>query len=373
MKLAFVSDAIYPYNKGGKEKRLHEITTRLARDGHEVHIYTMHWWDSPQTTRTEHGVHLHAICRYHDMYAGDRRSMREAVLFSLACFKLLRERFDVVDVDHMPFFPIFAMRIVCLLKRKKLYGTWHEALTTRDWMSYMGRAGLVASLIERASIRLPHHISSASPHTTELLADHHRRRKRVSTVPCGIDTSLIDSIQPAKVRCDVLFTGRLVKDKNVALLVRAIAVLARDNPQIRCIIVGHGVERKRLGKLIEKLGLQRQVSLLEPLPQASDVYAYMKAAKVFCLPSNREGFGIVALEALACNTPVVTSNASANGAKSLIDDGQNGSVVDAKPSAIAQALAYWIEQADAEARDLASQVVDYDWDNVIQKQLEVYA
>jgi glycosyltransferase involved in cell wall biosynthesis len=41
-KIVFVSDAIYPYMKGGKEKRLHEITTRLARMGHDVHIYTMH-------------------------------------------------------------------------------------------------------------------------------------------------------------------------------------------------------------------------------------------------------------------------------------------------------------------------------------------
>lgn len=370
MRLAFVSDAIYPYNKGGKEKRLYEITTRLARAGHDVHVYTMHWWNGPETTRTEDGVQLHAISAYYEMYAGDRRTLREALLFGLATFKMLREKFDVVDVDHMPFFPIFAMRIVCWLKRKKLYGTWHEALTYRDWLSYMGKSGVVASIIERMSIRLPYHISSASPHTTELLASYHHRRKRVTTVPCGIDTSYINGIKPANVNCDVFFAGRFVKDKNVALLVRAIAVLAKTKPDVRCVIVGHGIEKERLSQLIQELNVSKQVSLLEPFPEASDVYGYMKTAKVFCLPSNREGFGIVALEALACNTPVVTSNSPANGAKSLIREDHNGSVVDTTPEALAKALAYWIEQPK---QDIASEVAEYDWDNVAKKQIEVYA
>lgn len=41
MKIAMVSDAIYPYNKGGKERKIYEIATRIAAKGHEVHIYTM--------------------------------------------------------------------------------------------------------------------------------------------------------------------------------------------------------------------------------------------------------------------------------------------------------------------------------------------
>lgn len=370
MRLAFVSDAIYPYNMGGKEKRLFEITTRLAGMGHEVHVYTMHWWDGPEKTRMEHGLHLHAISPKYEMYKGDRRTMKQAIMFALACFRMRREQFDVVDVDHMPFFPIFAMRIVCFLKRKKLYGTWHEALTYQDWTSYMGRIGVIASMIERIGIRLPYRISSASVHTTRLLASYHHRRHGVHTVPSGIHTELIATIPPADIRCDVLFAGRLVKDKNVALLVRAMSLLAKKKPDVRCTIIGHGIEKERLAQLVTELGLQKQVRLLDPLPEAGDVYAYMKAARVFCLPSNREGFGIVALEALACNTPVVTSNAPANGAKSLITDGKNGSVVETTPEAIAAALEFWIGQ---KKQDYASGVAEYNWDNVAKKQLEVYA
>src|SRR3989344_1109907 len=123
MKIAIVSDAVYPYNKGGKEKRIYEISTRLAKLGHEVHIYCMDW---PSLARTLDGVHLHAISPYYPLYSGERRSIRQAILFSLHCLKLIFEDFDVIDVDHMPFFPLYTVKLVCLLKGKKMLATWNE-------------------------------------------------------------------------------------------------------------------------------------------------------------------------------------------------------------------------------------------------------
>src|ERR1700733_13296072 len=102
-RFAFVSDAVWPWNTGGKERRLWEITRRLARDGHDVHIYTMKWWDGPRSVDADGGP-LHAIMAKRPLYHGERRSMLEAVLFGLATLKLLVVPFDVVDVDHMPFF-----------------------------------------------------------------------------------------------------------------------------------------------------------------------------------------------------------------------------------------------------------------------------
>jgi glycosyltransferase involved in cell wall biosynthesis len=47
MKIAFVTDVAYPYIKGGAEKRIYELSRRLAASGHDVHVYSIQWWDGP--------------------------------------------------------------------------------------------------------------------------------------------------------------------------------------------------------------------------------------------------------------------------------------------------------------------------------------
>ncbi|HET7302437.1 MAG TPA: glycosyltransferase [Candidatus Saccharimonadales bacterium] len=368
-KIVFVSDAIYPYFKGGKEKRLHELSKQLVRMGYDVHIYTMKWWKQPEKTRIEHGVKLHALCKHYEMYHGNRRTIREACMFSLACFRLFRVRFDVLDVDHMPFFPILTTWIVCKLRRLRLYGTWHEALSSKDWTEYMGKSGYIAALIERMSVRLPHAITAASLHTKEKLANIHGRIDRVGLVASGLDLQLLEDIEPADTKTDILYVGRLVKDKNIDRLFDAVSIIAGRNPGVRCTIIGHGLEEQRLRKQAKKQGIADNVTFLKPLARAEDIYAYMKAARVFCLPSVREGFSIVTLEALGCGTPVVTTNAEANAARHLIEPNKNGSIVPCDPKHIAQALSFWIDQA---GRVSIPEVTQYDWRNLAQDQVEIY-
>jgi glycosyltransferase involved in cell wall biosynthesis len=370
-KIVFVSDSIYPYMIGGKEKRLHEISKRLAGMGYDVHIYTMHWWKDPNKTRIENGVTLHALSQLHEMYKGDRRSIKEGILFGLACFKLFRVRFDVLDVDHMPFFPILSSWVVCMTRRRTFYGTWHEALSTQDWKNYMGLSGYIAAIIERISVRLPHTIIAASPQTKELLQTIHGRNRRVGMIGSGIDTDLMRSIQPINKRCDVLYAGRLVKDKNIDVLLKAMQRIVADNPEVKCTIIGKGTEKSRLKKQAAQLGLKKNVTFIAPLADAADLYAYMKSAKVFCSPSTREGFGIVSLEALGCGTPVITIDSPANAARHLIRDGQNGSIIPLKPDALADAIEHWI--AAAQKTDIALQASQHGWDRLAQKQAEVYA
>ena len=367
MRIVFVSDAIYPYNKGGKEKRLHELSTRLAAMGHEVHIYTMHWWATPEATRIESGVRLHAISRRYDMYHNGRRSMKQAVLFSLACLKLFTAKFDVMDVDHIPLFPVFAAWLVCAARGKRLYATWHEALSADDWVGYMGAMGRLAALVERASTMLPYQITAASGQTKRLLALHDGRRKRVAVVASGVDTALLRQVKPMRERVDVLYTGRLVRDKNVAILITAMAVVAKQRPGVRCVIIGHGIELANLRRLVRKLHLQETVTFMEPLADARDVYRYMKRAKVFVLPSIREGFGIVALEALGCGTPVVTVDVPANATRELVANGRTGSVVDLDAEQIAVAIMYWMD-----AGKLAGEYLADDWQDLAEKQLRLY-
>lgn len=60
MKIALVSDAVYPYHKGGKERRIHELSIRMAEKGHDVHLYCMKWWKTKEETVVHQNVTYHA-------------------------------------------------------------------------------------------------------------------------------------------------------------------------------------------------------------------------------------------------------------------------------------------------------------------------
>jgi glycosyltransferase involved in cell wall biosynthesis len=370
MKIAYVSDSIYPYNKGGKEKRLYELSTRIAKQGHDVHIYTMHWWKSPEKTIKQDGLTLHAITKKHEMYKGNRRSIKQGILFGLACFKLIKAKFDVIDVDHMPFFPVYSAWVVCLLKRKKLYGTWHEALSKQDWINYMGKLGIIAYYIEKLSIKLPYKISVSSHLTIQNLREYHGRKKGLTLITPGVDFVEVKNIKPSKNKIDVLYVGRLVKDKNVDVLINSIGILVKKSKNLSCLIIGQGPEKDNLIKLIQKHDLRQNVILIGPLKNSNDIYAQMKSSKVFALPSVREGFGMVAIESLACNTPVITTNAKANAAKDLIIENKNGSVIKLNEDNLAIAIQKWLTNNPSEILKTISH--EYDWDALATKQIGVY-
>jgi ribosomal protein L7/L12 len=280
MKIAVVSDAIYPYNKGGKEKRIYELTKRLAAKGHDVHVYTMKWWKGLNHV-VEQGVHLHAICAYYPLYSGDRRSIAQGIMFGLSCFKLITQKWDVIDVDHMPYFPLYFTKLVCILKRKKMISTWHEVWGKEYWMTYLGVwKGLIAWCVEKYSIYMPDTIIADMYETVKRLRNNLHYRGPITTIPVGIDLEYIDSVIPSSQQYDILFSGRLLKHKNVDILVEAVAILAKDNPSITCCIVGDGPEKESITTLIQKLDLSKNITLVPFVEDHKMLISFMKSAGV---------------------------------------------------------------------------------------------
>lgn len=371
MIIAIVTDAVYPYSKGGREKRLFEISTRLVALGQEVHIYSMKWWEGPDD-RVERGVRLHGIAKFRSQYRGSRRSIRQGVSFGLACLRLITKQFDVIDVDHMPYFPVFSVWLVCKLRRRKLFATWHEALELSEWTGYMGTVpGLVAAGIERVSVRLPDVITANSNHTRSRIAAQLHRSAGICVVPPGADDMAIRRVVALPVSWDVLFIGRLVKDKNVTLLIKAIHLLLERGNSVQCMIIGQGTEESKIRAEIDELGLASCIQMKPFLPDARAVYSLMKSSRVFVLPSLREGFGMVVLEALLCGTPVVTVNAVGNGSKDLVEDGVTGAVVEPEASALAGGIEEWrVRKPDGAAISRLSR--EHDWQRLAVKQLAIY-
>lgn len=336
-KFAFVSDAAFPFNVGGKETRLYEITTHLARAGHQVDVYTMKWWDNDSRQVSYQGVHFHALMRRRPLYSGERRSIRQALGFGLACLKLGTKSFDGVDVDHMPFFPLFAVRLVCSIRRKRMTATWHEVWGHDYWRSYLGPAGTAAYLVEALAARMPHEILAVSTQTAHRLCSWLKVESAVRTVLPGINFSTIEAAPPAAEKTDVIYAGRLLSNKNIDMLLEALALSSEEIPGISCTIIGEGPERPSLEALSEKLGLADRVRFLD-FGSYTELYSRIKSSGVFVLPSSREGFGLTVLEANACGTPVVTVRHPDNAAQDLITEGRNGVVADFSAAAVSGAI-----------------------------------
>lgn len=386
LKIAIVSDAIYPYNKGGKEKRIYEMSTRLAKAGHDVHIYCMKWWAGKEKTRVENEVTLHAISKLYPLYSGPRRSIKQAIMFALSCFKLIKEDFDVIEVDHMPHFVLFSTKAVTLLKKKKLHVTWNEVWGRKYWREYLsshsrGRGNPVdinkfflaevAYIIEWLSARMPDKVIAVSEHTKNKLLNDLKVKKEIFVVPNGISFDEIKDVRPAQEKSDIIFSGRLLSHKNIDLLIASIDLMRINYPNIKCVIVGKGPEENNLKDLVNKLGLQNNIIFYDFLEDHKDLYALMKSSKVFAFPSTREGFGIVALEANASGIPVITIDHKDNATKDLITNGKNGEVIQLDEKKIAEKVMHYLSSENIN-NDYTEIITNYDWQTLAKRVEEVY-
>lgn len=116
--------------------------------------------------------------------------------------------------------------------------------------------------------------------------------------------------------------GRLTPQKDFPTLIRAFARV-REIREARLMILGDGEERGDLERVITDLGLEQDVALPGFVPNP---YAYMRAAAMFVLSSRWEGLPTVLIEALACGTPVVSTDCP-SGPAEILEDGRWGRLV----------------------------------------------
>ncbi len=240
LKIALVTDAIEPFHHGGKEIRYYELAQRLGSRA-DVTIYTMNWWKSGGRHR-EGDVTYRAIAPFVPLYSGERRSIRQAVVFAACCLRLLFQDFDVIDADHMPYMQLFTLRIVAAVRRRRLVATWHECWGPDYWREYLGRPGRFGWWCEKLSMRLPHAIIAASPQTGDRLREFTMGTAEIVVAPNGVDMTLIDEIRPSPDEVDVVVVGRLLAHKRVDLLLEALAILRDRGARLTARVVGTGPE-----------------------------------------------------------------------------------------------------------------------------------
>jgi len=141
----------------------------------------------------------------------------------------------------------------------------------------------------------------------------------------------------------VLYAGRMIPEKRLPLLVRALGLLMARDPALRAVLVGQGPDLEPARALIAELGLAERIAT-PGFVETAELDRLQAEAAVMVQPSAREGYGMVVVEAAARGVPVVLAPGEDNAATELVDEGQNGFVArradaEALADAIGAALA----------------------------------
>ena len=178
------------------------------------------------------------------------------------------------------------------------------------------------------------------------------------------------------------FVGRIQPHKGPEVLVRAVAEMVAHTPHLRAKLAlvimggasGTGInEPERLAKLAQFLGVSDLIHFKEPVTR-SELADWYRASDLVCVPSYSESFGLVALEAQACGTPVVAS--AVGGLRTAVSDGISGTLVDGHDSkAWASVLSRLI--AEPQRRILLSMgaiehAKRFGWETTARQTLDVY-
>ncbi len=351
---------------GGMNVYVRELSTALARAGVECDVYTRAWsGDLPATFPVEPGF------RVHHVPAGP-------------LLPIPKESLPAV-IDE------FTDNVLGLMTSGDAT-TGYDAVHANYWLS--GLAGhrikheldlpLVSTFHTLARVKAeasPEEVSSDEPHRraeaeaavmacseivlasctveADQLADlYGADPARVRVVAPGVDHAFfapgfrLQARRALDLPTDgplLLFVGRIQPLKGADVAVRALAALT-DHPTAALVVVG-GPSGPRgedhlaaVVDLVEELGVADRVRFVDPQPHEL-LSSFYRAADVCLVPSRSESFGLVALEASACGTPVVA--ASVGGLTTLVDHGHTGYLVDRPtPEAFAAATAAVLADAD---------------------------
>ncbi len=378
-----------------------ELTRELGRRGVGVDIFTR--------SQDEHVPHV-----LHDLGFGNR------IVHIAAGPEIPLEKDELVE-----YLPTFVEGITRVTQSKSLH---YELIHSHYWLSGLAALELQSmwnipvihmfhtlAVMKNRVAQAPDEVASSGRMEAEkrLLRDADRiivatqaevaqiqwlyreNTDRVEVIPPGVDTSRFYPISvdeakeviglPADMKV-ILYVGRIEPLKGIDTLMRAVSAMKESGVYDRfpfCVaIIGgelkdEGValsrEMKRLTSLRESEGVGENVNFLGSRDQDTLQY-YYSAAEVVVVPSHYESFGLVALEAMACGTPVVASETG--GLAFLVQDGETGFHVPAGDSdSLAQRLSELLENDELRVR-LGRQAADYakqyDWTLITDQMLDLY-
>jgi glycosyltransferase involved in cell wall biosynthesis len=357
MRICLVYDCLFPYTVGGAERWYRNLGERLAADGHELTYLTLRQWERGQQGEVP-GVRVVTVGPRMRLYAwGGRRRVLPPLVFGAGVLWHLTRHGRSYDVVHTASFPYFSLLATGALRRIRGYDLvvdWHEVWSRDYWRDYLGRAGgAVGHLIQRMCARLDQRAFCFSRLHRDRLRSEGLRGD--VTVLEGEYAGDLTPPEPRPAEPVVVFAGRHIPEKRAQAVVPAVGHARGELPHLRGEIYGDGPQRGEVLAAISHAGLDGAV-IAPGFVDAEEIDRALRRALCMVLPSEREGYGLIVVEASARGTPSVVVRAPDNAAVELVDDGENGVVAE---SAAPEHLAAAILRVHAEGLALRERTCDW--------------
>jgi len=270
-----------------------------------------------------------------------------------------------------------------------LVSTFHTLaqLKNRVAESAAEREQTVRYEIERRTMAGSDRVVALTAIDRQQILRHYATHSPIDVIPGGVDLNRFSPMPRGQARAALglaphqkilLFVGRIQRLKGLEVLVRAFARLG--DLDARLLVVGgqpgtspESREIARLQHLVAKLGIEDRTGFVGAVAH-EQLPLYYSAADVTVMPSSYESFGLVAVESLACGTPVVATRVG--GLTSIVHDGETGLLVPWRDAQMfAESLRRVLEDTDLRRRLAANareSVLGYGWDRIADEHLALY-
>lgn len=368
MRICIAYDCLFPWTVGGAERWYRNLAERLAGEGHEVTYVTRRQWPAGEPPRLP-GVKVVAVSRAEPLYGADgNRTIGEPLRYGRGVLgHLLRHgrSYDVVHTASFPYFSVLAAAAARPRGGYRLVVDWHELWSASYWHGYLGGArGAIGHLVQRACVRVAHRAFCFSRlHRDRLLAEGFRGEV---TVLEGEYAGDLEPPEPNEAQPLVVFAGRQIADKRAPAVVPAVMAARAAIPALRGVVFGDGPQRPEVLRAIAEHGAEGVVEA-PGFVAAARVDEALRSALCMLLPSGREGYGLIVVEAAARGTPSIVVAGEDNAAVELVAEGRNGTIA---PSAAPADLAAAIERIHAGGAELRAATCAWFADNAHRLSLE---
>lgn len=374
---------------GGQKVYVRKVGEALARLGWEVDMFTRRS-NQEQAEIVEHSSN----CRTIRLIAGPQKFVKRQEIFQYlpefieAFLEFQAQQQSIYPIIHSNYW-LSAWVGMELKKRQesKHLHTYHSLGAVKyKAVKNIPEISKTRLEIEKQCLETADVIIATSPQEQEYMRSLVSEKGNIVVIPCGTDIenfgqySRLESRAKLNIKPEarvVLYVGRFDRRKGIETLVRAVGCNeVREHPNIKLIIVGGSTpgrkdrkERERIEGIVKELGLE-EITTFTGRVEPADLAYYYVAADVCVVPSHYEPFGLVAIEAMACGTPVVASEVG--GLKFTVINELTGLLVppqdeQAFAKAIDQVLSYpaWSRQLEKDARERV--VSKFSWDGVAQQ------